>query len=70
MRVSNWDRWQKTKATLVAGLFLTAIGLIGGLEGFDTPNTWPLGIVAGYLSLVLFNNVIRHDRRRHPERYR
>lgn len=70
MKVSDWNRWQRTKATLVAGLFITAIGLIGGLEGFDTPDTWPLGIVALWLSLVLFNNVIRHDRRRNPDRYK
>jgi hypothetical protein len=70
MRVVNWSRWQRAKATVVGLLFLTSIILIGGLEGTEpTPDTWPLAILTGIASVMLFNNIIKHDERLHPERY-
>lgn len=70
MRVTDWSRWQRTKATVVGLLFLTSIILIGGLEGTEpAPDTWPLAILTGIASVMLFNNIIKHDERLHPERY-
>jgi hypothetical protein len=70
MRVTDWSRWQRTKGTVVGLLLLTSIILIGGLEGTEpAPDTWPLAILTGIASVMLFNNIIKHDERLHPERY-
>lgn len=70
MRVTDWSRWQRAKAVTVAALFIASIILIGGLEGTEPlPDTWPLAILTGIASVMLFNNVIKHDERLHPERY-
>jgi hypothetical protein len=70
MRVTDWSRWQRTKATLSGLSFLLSIVLIGGLEGTEPmPETWPLAFLTGIASLMLFNNIIKHDERLHPERY-
>lgn len=70
MRVSDWRRWQRAKAIGAGLLFLLSIILIGGLEGTDAPpDTWPLAIVTGIWCFMLQNNVFKHSRRLHPERY-
>ena len=70
MRVRNWQRWQRTKGVTAGLLFVSGIALIGGLDGSTPlPPTAPYGLACGVLSVILIENVIRHDRKINPHRY-
>jgi len=46
MRVTNWQRWQRTKGITAFCAFLGAIACVGGLEGDATePMPSPAGAI-------------------------
>jgi hypothetical protein len=49
MRVTNWQRWQRTKGVTAVVLFLIALGCIGGLEGDATT---PIPSFSGFLLFI------------------
>jgi len=64
MRVTNWQRWNRTKA-LIAGIsWLVAVGAIGGTESDPDANTplipYPgVALVATTLLIVVIWSFIR-----------
>lgn len=70
MRVNNWHNWQRAKAISAGVLVISAIGLIGGLEGTEPlPSTAPWGLLCVGGAYFLLSNVFKHDKRLNPQRY-
>jgi len=58
MRVTNWQRWQRTKIAVAVTAFVIALGCIGGLEAEGTE---PIPSASGFLFWISVTGLLTYN---------
>lgn len=58
MRVTNWQRWQRTKIAVAVTTFVIALGCAGGLEAEGTE---PIPSTTGFLFWISVTGLLAYN---------
>jgi NADH:ubiquinone oxidoreductase subunit K len=61
MRVTNWDRWTRTKKCCILPLIILSIGFMGGMEKNGSVELGLLSITLMFSAVMLIRSIHEHE---------